>query len=118
VAGNVSEMFADTGKTITGLFNEWDSDASFSEVWAIQSALREEAETRKQMAKTQEKLADAQIKYMNAKTNRIKSGDAMITVNGDGLQPHLEMIMWELLKVIQVRMSEEGVDSLLLGGVS
>ena len=118
VAGNVSEMFADTGKTITGLFNEWDSDASFSEVWAIQSALREEAETRKQMAKTQEKLANAQIKYMNAKTNRIKSGDAMITVNGDGLQPHLEMIMWELLKVIQIRMSEEGVDSLLLGGVS
>ena len=35
--------------------------------------------------------------------------------NGDGLQPHLEAFMWEILEAIQVRVNADGYE-MLLGG--
>ena len=118
VATNISEIFKDTGDVMGNLFSAWDDNASFSKVWAIQSALQEEQKSRAKALELQEKLTEAQVKYMNAQTERFKSGDALITVTGDGLQPHLEAIMWELLAAIQVRASNEGLNALILGGLT
>ena len=51
---------------------------------------------------------------MQEKTNAMKSGDALIQIDGAGLQPHLEAFMWEILSAIQMRVSEEG-HAMLLG---
>jgi len=40
----------------------------------------------------------------------------LITVTGDGLKPHLEAILWDLLAEIQIRATQEGFDALILGG--
>ena len=43
-------------------------------------------------------------------TARLESGDALITVDGVGLQLHLESFMCELLEAIQVRAKAENED--------
>lgn len=115
VAQNISDMFAGTGELISGLFSQWDSDASLQEKWAIQEQIDAETENRAALLKMQQELTQAQVKFLEARTKQMESGEALITVNGDGLAPHLEMIMWEVLSAVQVRASQEGLNQLLLG---
>lgn len=64
----------------------------------------------------QERLTEAEIRRVNAQTRALNNGGALITVNGDGLQPHLEAFMFEILQAIQVRASAEGFELLLGAG--
>ena len=41
------------------------------------------------------------------------SGTVTVTITGDGLAPHLEAFMWEVLRAVQVRVNEDGLDMLL-----
>ena len=116
VAANISEMFADTGKSITSLVSMFGDDTTISQDNAIYRAISNEQEYRGKLLEQQKDLNDANIKYLNAKTKKLQSGDALITVNGDGLQPHLEMIMWELFAAIQIRATQEGLNRILLPG--
>jgi TP901 family phage tail tape measure protein len=113
VAKNISAIFQDTGKVITGLFSSWDPDASLSKIWAIQDSLRDETENRKKALEMQEKLNDAEIEYLKMKAQKMKDGGSVIKVSADGLQPHLEMILWEIFKAIQIRALEDGPDKFL-----
>jgi len=116
VTKNISDMFIDTGKSITGLFSMLGGDNTISQDNAIDRAISEETENRKALLAQQKELNDVNVKYLKAKTKKMQSGDALITVNGDGLQPHLEMIMWELFAAIQIRTAEDGLDALLFPG--
>jgi TP901 family phage tail tape measure protein len=116
LAENISTIFTDTGKLTSDLFSAWDDDASLSKKWSLQDSIAGEQDRRDRALEMQEKLTEAEIKNLDARTERLESGDALITVNGDGLAPHLEMIMWEVFAAIQVRATQEGLDSLLLGG--
>jgi len=46
-------------------------------------------------------------------TKALASGDAIIKIDGAGLQPHLEAFMWEILKAVQVRANRDGLAFLL-----
>ena len=115
LAGNISEIFKDTGNVITSLFDSWDEGTSLSEKWALQSALKEEQKRRNKALKMQQKLTEAEIKLINAKAERIKKGEATLKIEGADISPHIEAFMWEILSQIQIRASQEVVDSLLLG---
>jgi tape measure domain-containing protein len=104
-----------TGDLLGKLFGEWDEDASWDKRREIQDQIEKENEMRQKAFELQEKLVTAQIKNMEAQTNRLNNGDALIKIEGDGLQPQLEAFMWEILKAIQVRVNADGLD-LLLGG--
>jgi hypothetical protein len=43
----------------------------------------------------------------------MESGEGMITVTADGLEPELEAFMWKILERVQVRANEESSDFLL-----
>jgi hypothetical protein len=58
-------------------------------------------------------LIEAQIKLIEAQVKRMESGDPLVTVSGEGLQPHLEGFMFEILNGIQVRMNETMGDYLI-----
>lgn len=116
MADSVSKAFDNTGDTITDLYRELNNADSINERSSIKRAISAEQTRRDEAMKRQKELLDAQLEYTKAKTKAIKDGEALITVNGEGLQPHLEMIMWELFAAIQVRANEEGLDSLMLGG--
>jgi hypothetical protein len=62
-------------------------------------------------------LVAAQIDYMRAKTDAASAGNPLVTISADGLKPHLEAFMWEILREIQVKMAYDGGD-MLTGGCS
>ncbi len=103
-----------TGETLSSL---WDSlgsgDLSFSQMFALQRELDKESQRRDQEFRLQEDLTRKQIEMMDAQINAINNGDGMIKITGDGLQPHLEAFMWEILKAIQVRVNADGLKMLL-----
>lgn len=80
----------------------------------IERQLDVENERRQEALDLQKKLTEAQIKEIEARTRAMQQGEGIIKIDGAGLQPHLEAIMWEMLKAIQVRVNADGL-SMLLG---
>ena len=80
----------------------------------VEEQLRLENERRDEALQLQKELTQAQIDVMRAQIEAMQRGDALIQVDGAGLQPHLEAFMWEILKAVQVRVNSEGL-ALLLG---
>jgi TP901 family phage tail tape measure protein len=80
----------------------------------IRKQIEEENARRQQEFDLQKKLTEAQIAEMRQRREALKNGGGIITVNGDGLQPHLEAFMFEILSAIQVRVNAAG-EQLLLG---
>ena len=116
VAENVSEMFSNAGDTMSGLFSLLVSDdTSLSDKNALYRAISEQQDYQSALLEQQKELTKAQVSYLNEKTKKLQSGEALITVDGSGLEPHLEYIMWEVFEAIQVRATQEGLDQLNLG---
>ena len=114
LAGSISESFKSTGDTIASLFGSLESgNLGFSEKWAIEDAIKSEIAMRERQLLLQEKLTAAEINLMNEKARKLKSGDAQIQIAMDGIYPELELIMWEIVKRVQVRASEEYSEFLL-----
>jgi TP901 family phage tail tape measure protein len=112
IAQTISDTFADTGKVISGLFDGFD-DASRSTQIDLAKQIRKENEYREQALEDQSKLTQAEVEYIKEKTRQLSKGDALIKVDGAGLQPHLEAFMFEILREIQVRVNAEGEEMLL-----
>ena len=70
--------------------------------WALEDQI-EKKRPREKAFKLQEKLTEATIAQINAQLKAYSNGDALIKIDGAGLQPHLEAFMWEILRTIQVR---------------
>lgn len=61
----------------------------------------------------QEELADAQINYYQESARRLRSGDALITINGDGLAPELEAFMFAVIRNVQLVVQQDQAGFLL-----
>jgi tape measure domain-containing protein len=98
-----------------GLFAKLGQDSADS---AVRDRLFDQIDienrNRERALKQQEKLNEAQIKVMEAQARNLENGEALIKVDGTGLAPHLEAIMWEIMKLVQVRTNRDGL-KLLLG---
>lgn len=79
----------------------------------LEEQLENENKMRKEAFELQKELTQAQIDNIRAKTLAFNQGTALIKVEGAGLQPHLEAFMWEILKQIQTRVSQDGLDMIL-----
>jgi tape measure domain-containing protein len=114
---NIGAAITSTGELLGSLFdNRLDAD-SWEERRLIEESIRKEQENRESQLKKNNKLIDEQIKKLRAQTDALRRGDALITIDGAGLQPHLEAFMFEILDALQVRVNAEGGD-LLLGALS
>ncbi len=74
----------------------------------IFNVIEKELELRDRAMTATEDLIKTQIEYMESKMKAMESGQALIQIDGAGLQPHLEAFMWEVLGAIQTRVNEEG----------
>lgn len=103
-----------TGETLSSL---WDTlaggDLSLRQELSLESELAKESKRRDDALKLQRELTEEQIAMMRARRDAVERGDGLITIQGDGLQPHLEAFMWEILEAIQVRVAADGLDMLL-----
>ena len=111
---SISAAIDSTGTTLGTLFGLMGNDKlSFRELFKLEAEADKESKRRDEALKLQKDLTEAQIAMMQAQTDAINSGDGLIKISGDGLQPHLEAFMWEILKAIQVRVNQDGLKMLL-----
>lgn len=110
---SISAMAGSVADILGGLFDLWGEADTIGEKWQIEEWIDDQLEIQKQQLELQKKLIDEQIKYYQARTQKLESGDAMIEIKSDGLEPELEMVMWKILEKIQVRVNEEFSEYLL-----
>ncbi|MGD9661432.1 MAG: phage tail tape measure protein [Porticoccaceae bacterium] len=109
---NVSiESTGDLIGTALGLLA--DTDTSLRGRFDIERQLDIENQRRGEALGLQEELTRATIRQLDAQAQSLARGDGIITINGDGLAPHLEAMMWEVLRSVQVRVNEDGMAMLL-----
>jgi len=57
---------------------------------------------RKKAEELQKQLTDAQTSLIEARTKALKNGDALIKIDGDGLDPALEATLWKILGKVKI----------------
>jgi TP901 family phage tail tape measure protein len=111
---SVDTAIESTGKLLGDLFKLLGNDKlTFSEQWKIQEQIAKENDLRQKAFELQKKLIEATVLEMTERTKAMQRGDALIKIDGAGLQPHLEAFMWEILRTIQVRVNADGLKLLL-----
>ena len=112
---SITVSIESTGEAITSMFGLLGDDSiSKLDKLDISSQIEKENELREKTFELQAKLTEAQIKALEAQAAALTKGDPLITVNGDGLAPHLQAIMFEVLDAIQIQVNADGY-GLLLG---
>ena len=109
---NITEMFVNTGDVLVGLASSLGDISSLArlEVFELMEA---EAERRDALLVEQQKLTEAQIKYLEARTSALGRGESIITIQDDGLQAELELVLQRIIELTQIRANEEGLNFLL-----
>lgn len=110
----VTSTLNESTKALGQLFSEWSGDASFRKKWAIQDAIEQNMEIQERAADQQEELINKQIELMEQRLQKMREGEGAIKIESDGLQPHLEAFMYEVLRMVQIR-ATENADEFLLG---
>lgn len=113
---SINTTVQSTGETIVGLTDILASNYNsldFSGIRKIEEQIDAENERRDEALRLQRELTEVQIEELRARTESLARGDALITVDGAGLQPHLEAFMFEILRAIQVRVNQDGLEMLV-----
>lgn len=105
---SISDSMNSTGDVLTELYRQMsDAGPNIFAQQAIQRKVTEEETRREEAFDLQKQLTTAQIDLIKQRSAAMAAGDPIITVSGDGLQPHLEAIMWDLLAAIKVQVNED-----------
>ncbi|MCB8747703.1 phage tail tape measure protein [Rhodoferax sp. U2-2l] len=111
----LSNTITSTGNLLGDLYgNAKDFNTmSWSQQRLIESGIDKETSMRQAAFELQKKLTEAQIEQMKAQTQALNNGEGLIKITGDGLEPHLEAFMWQILQKIQTRVNKDGLKMLL-----
>jgi TP901 family phage tail tape measure protein len=114
---SIDSTIQSTGELLGSLFgNLTDTTDRYKEL-EIQEQIDLENKRRQEALDIQKKLAEAEIARIEAQTRALNRGDALIKIQGDGLEPELEAFMWKILSKIRARANTEFSDYLLGMGV-
>ncbi len=109
---SISTTIVSTGDVLSELFGIWGQTSSLGQI-RLEKYIKEEMENRKEALKLQKDLTEAQVEYLNARTDAMERGEALIQITGEGLELELEAFMWKILEKIQIRATAEGAEFLL-----
>lgn len=113
---SIDNTVTSTGETIASL---WETMAGasdglgFADKWALGDDIAKENERRDEALQLQKELTEAQIAQLEARTRALQSGDGLIKITSDGLEPALEMIMWQVIEKVQLQANAEGAEMLV-----
>jgi len=107
-----SSTIASTAQAATSMFGTLDN-LSGGDKFRARSAIDKQLKIQKEAANQQGKLIDAQVKNLTARTQALQNGEGLIKIESDGLEPALEMIMWQVLEKVQLRANAESTEFLL-----
>ncbi|RCV87489.1 phage tail tape measure protein [Billgrantia montanilacus] len=120
-ARKVEAILSATSDVVTGLAESsasmWDTlaggDLSMSQRWDLEGAIQQQLDIQREAADQQKRVIDAQISNLEARTQALRDGEGLIKIESDGLEPALEMIMWNIIERVQLRANAEGAEFLL-----
>lgn len=112
IGDSVVAVSESTASMFGSLLGGWD-DLTTGDKWQFTDMIEDELDVQKKLADSQIELNSAQAEYMSSKAEALSRGDALITINSSGLEPSLQMIMWEILEKVQIRASKAGSELLL-----
>lgn len=107
------EATADATASMFGDLASNMSELSQFDKWSLQGMVEDQIAMQEKALESQIKLNEAQAANIEAKTAAMERGDAMINITSDGLEPALEMILWQVIEKVQIRANEESADFLL-----
>jgi TP901 family phage tail tape measure protein len=107
------ESTADATASMFGDLAANMADLSTMDKWKLEDMVEDQIAMQEKALESQIKLNEAQAANIQAKTEAIERGDAMIKIDSTGLEPALEMIMWQVIEKVQIRANEESADFLL-----
>jgi hypothetical protein len=111
-ASAVESLSTSTADMFGSLLGAW-GELQQGDKWDFMDILEDQQDAQNKLIDAQIELTKAQEEYLEAKTESIKKGDGQIKIDGTGLSPALEMVMWEILELVQVRATAENADFLL-----
>jgi TP901 family phage tail tape measure protein len=100
----------------TSLIGLW-TDASKFDQLQLEQWIERSFEQQEQALEKQSELIDAQIKKIEASIKQLEEGQGLIYVDGTGLDVHLEGLLVEIFRKIQIEASAQGAE-FLLGGLT
>lgn len=109
---NITEMFANTGDVLSALAASLGDISGISRL-EIFELMEEESRRRDALLLEQQRLTAAQIEYLRARTNAMQQGQGLLTINAEGIQPELELVLRRIIELAQIRANEEGLNFLL-----
>lgn len=113
---SIDTTITSTGNLLGDLFKVYgglDRFSPYEQVSTITQQIELENKRRAEAHATQQELTRAQIDAIQARTQALVKGDALIKVEAAGLEPALEMIWHQILQSIQVRAAAENAEFLL-----
>jgi TP901 family phage tail tape measure protein len=102
----LSDSIASTAELIGGLFGILQ-DADPYQEGAILRQIKLENENRAKQLELEKALIEAQVRNLDAKTEKLRDGDGLITITADGLETELEQFMMAVLRRVQIKASED-----------
>jgi TP901 family phage tail tape measure protein len=110
---SISEGINSTGDVLKSLSGDFLKASSEFDKTIIRDYMEKEQRRRDEEFKLQKELTEKEIEYMRIKNQKLLNGDNLIKVEAAGLEPALEMILFEVLRKIQIRAEAEKADFLL-----
>jgi hypothetical protein len=102
-----------TGDTLAGLADTLANNINPNNNDFLKRLASEENDRRNQEFDLQKELINNQVENLKLKNERLKKGDALIQISSDGLAPELDSLFDVILKRVQIKASEEGMNLLL-----
>jgi tape measure domain-containing protein len=113
---SLSATVESSGDVISSIFSAFGDIEGFfglEKLELVQDQLKIENKIRQEALDLQRQLIESQINLNQSRTASLQRGNALIQIDGKGLQPHLEAFMWEILKTIQTRVNADGLELLV-----
>ena len=109
----MSDSFRSTGEVLTELFGIWAGlDSSFDR-GKVEEWIKREFEVREKLAEGQLKLLEAEIRRMDAQTQLLERGGVEVKLSSDGLEPALEAFMFTVIDRVRTQIAGSYEDFLL-----
>ncbi|APX94298.1 phage tail tape measure protein [Halomonas sp. 1513] len=111
---SISATIDNTGDVLQGLYGVLGSgDISRLQELGLEREIQRESARRDEAMRLEAELTREQIEQMRVRTDAIRNGGGLINISSDGLEPALEMVMWQIIEKVQLRASAEGAEFLL-----
>lgn len=107
VTQNLGSLTGQWAGLVGGNLRQWMAS---SQLWML---IQQQTQLQQQYTQAQIQLAQAQVQALQARTQALQSGQALIQIDGTGLAPSLQMVMWEILEQVQLRVNQSAADLLM-----